>query len=419
MRSTVLIRSWSVSWWRNERGIVLALALVVMTLLMGVGSAALFSGYTNLQTSTNLRLGTRARATAEAAVNEALYRLSRQEGKPGAIAPDLTTANWQMQILSHGTANSPTQVATIQATGDWPHAASTPPVVVRYKKDASGSVIFYDRTRNPSLFPIALPAASIPDTAHPVLQILATGFDDREAQRQILAEAVGTTAFAPPAPLSSGVNVDLNGSGFLDGVNHSHLIYITPGNGNATIYGDNATGGTHEVTDFHSGTVSKDSPDDNKNDNVSPRACGNSGDHNVANSTLLPVTAPATPYSSCARLFNMQISATDKTAAWVGLQWIADPTHVPVGNTTYNCTIAPYNHSAAAHWHGTNTGYASAVALSSGPTVIRDQPPTSSVWTRGVFTWGKNNATNIGTIPTYPSSCSSGATLVCRPAQLT
>ena len=173
MRPTVLIRSWSVSWWRNERGIVLALALVVMTLLMGVGSAALFSGYTNLQTSTNLRLGSRARATAEAAINEALYRLSRQEGKPGAIAPDLTTANWQMQILSHGTANSPTQVATIQATGDWPHAASTPPVVVRYKKDASGSVIFYDRTRNPSLFPIALPAASIPDTAHPVLQILA------------------------------------------------------------------------------------------------------------------------------------------------------------------------------------------------------------------------------------------------------
>ena len=116
MRPTVLIRSWSVSWWRNERGIVLALALVVMTLLMGVGSAALFSGYTNLQTSTNLRLGTRARATAEAAVNEALYRLSRQEGKPGAIAPDLTTADWQMQILSHGTASSPTQVATIQAT---------------------------------------------------------------------------------------------------------------------------------------------------------------------------------------------------------------------------------------------------------------------------------------------------------------
>ncbi len=170
----------------------------------------------------------------------------------------------------------------------------------------------------------------------------------------------------------------------------------------------------------HSGSVSKDSPDDNKNDNVSPRACGNSGDHDVANPTLLPVTAPATPYASCARLFNMQISATaTTTAAWVGLQWVGDPTHAPSGNTTYNCTIAPYNHSAAAHWHGTNTGYASAVALSSGPTVIRDQPPTSSVWTRGVFTWGKNNATNIGTIPTYPSSCSSGATLVCRPAQLT
>src|SRR5438093_4437815 len=190
MRPTVLVRSWSVSWWRNERGIVLALALVVMTLLMGVGSAALFSGYTNLQTSTNIRLGTRARATAEAAVNEALYRLSRQEGKPGAIAPDLTTADWQMQILSHGTANSPTQVATIQATGDWPHAASTPPVVVRYKKDASGKVIFYDRTNDPPLCitppfcAISPPAPAepnpkaIPARAHPVNRILATGLDE-------------------------------------------------------------------------------------------------------------------------------------------------------------------------------------------------------------------------------------------------
>ena len=119
MRSTILRRLWATLLWHDERGVVLALVLVVMLLLLGMGLTSLFSGYTNLLTSTNLKLATRAANTAEAAVNEAIYRLSRQEGKPGAIAPDLTQTfwndpNWQMQILPTGTPTSSTQVASIQ-----------------------------------------------------------------------------------------------------------------------------------------------------------------------------------------------------------------------------------------------------------------------------------------------------------------
>jgi len=80
-----------------------------------------------------------------------------------------------------------------------------------------------------------------------------------------------------------------------------------------------------------------------------------------------------------------------------------------------------------AHWHGTNLGYASAIALSNngagGPTVVGEQPPNSQVWKKGVFSWRLNNRAGLadtpaaGTLkecdPTVPSF-----SLVCRPAVL-
>ena len=164
----------------NERGVVLAMTLVVMVLLMGMGSISLFSGYMHLITATNLKFATRAHVTAEAAVNEALYRLSRQETQLGAIAPNLTDPNWQVEIMPDGSSSPPGQVATIQTVSDWPYAVDTPPVVLQYKRNPPGSnsVVFYDRTRTPPppFTTIALPGA-IPNTAQPVIQILATGLD--------------------------------------------------------------------------------------------------------------------------------------------------------------------------------------------------------------------------------------------------
>src|SRR5216684_35383 len=107
--------------WRDEQGIVLIVVLVVMMLLLGMGLTSLFSGYTNLLTSTNLKLATQARNTAESGVNEAVYRLSRQEGQAGAIAPDLNNPNWQVEIdFTSGDSNaSDGTVSTIQLSGDW------------------------------------------------------------------------------------------------------------------------------------------------------------------------------------------------------------------------------------------------------------------------------------------------------------
>lgn len=392
MQPDYIVRCGTVSPRQNERGVALVVVLSVVFLLMGVGSTALFSGYTSQLTSTNLRIAARARTHAETGINEALYRLSRQETDPVAIVPDLSDSNWRVTIDFTNDDNNfaDGRISTILATADWPAHTADDPVVVRFKKpDPVGSpndVLFYDRTQSPPFRTITLPAANIPNTARPVIQILATALDDRGAERRILAEAASTVAFAPPAPLSSGVDVNLNGSGFIDGVNHDHRIYITAGGGASAVYGD----GNSETTDSNS--PSKDSPDDNSN---------TGGTHGIANPCL---TSPA--YSSYARLFNKQISSTDTAPAWVGLAWNA----------------------VTSTWCGGNHGYASAIALSNngvgGPTVTNDQPPVSGVWTRGVFTWGRNNGSTslTGTIPPAgtTTNCSPAGTpgLVCRPAEL-
>ena len=384
---------------RDEQGIVLIVVLVVMMLLLGMGLTSLFSGYTNLLTSTNLKLATQARNTAEAGVNEALYRLSRQEGQSGAIVLDLTNPNWEVEIdFTSGDSNaSDGTVSTIEPTADWPDEHPSHPVTMRFKKPdptQPNNVLFYDRAQNPLFSTIALPSANIPDTAHPVIQIVATGLNDRDAERQIFAEVTGTTAFAPPAPLSSGVSVNLGGSSFIDGVNHHHQIVINPGSGATDQFGEN----DGETTYINAANARKDSPDDNApNDGT----CGGppSG-HDVAN-------FPASTYVSCPRIYNRFTS--DPVAAppfpptaWVGLQWI----------TTADA------HSPNPHWHGVNNGFAAAVALSTGP-VLLGAPvlPNRAVLNQGVFSWRMNH-TNAPVTSAPGTPCAGAATLVCRPPEL-
>jgi hypothetical protein len=413
VRLTLIRRFWTSLLRREEQGIVLVIVLTVMMLLMGMGLTSLFSGYTNLFTSINLKNATQARNTAEAEINEAIYRLSRQEGQPGAIVPDLNNPDWQVEIdFTSGDSNaSDGTVSTLQPMADWPDERPPHSVAMRFKKPNSAhsnDVLFYDRAQNPPFRTITLPATGanpIPDTARPVIQVVATGLGDRDAERQILAE-VTETAFIPPAPLSSGANVNLRGPGFIDGVNHNHLIYITAGNGSDAIYGDASS----ETTD--SKNPVKDSPDDNAHPADNVPDC-DTGVGNPSLNILLSQIPPGTQtqlYYSCARLFNQQIMSDGMwpgpvpvPPAWVGLQWITDPTN----NTE--------------HWHGTNQGYASAVALSSTPMVVRDQPPTGNVWTNGIFTWRANNLTGLGTIQTFCTTTDPTVPppLVCRPAVLT
>jgi len=372
MQTIQVLRRGLRSLWREERGVIMAMVLVLMALLMGVGATAIYSGYTNLQTSTNLKLAAQAKAQAEANVNEALYRLSLQETEADAIVPNLNNAAWQVEIKFTSGDNNASDgvVSTIVASTDWPTLHPDIPVVIRYKRlDPTGNpnkVLFYDprdtNTNGQKFEELTLPG-TVPKDWHPVYQILATAQDERGAERQILAEATQTSTFAPPAPLSSGVNVNLNGAAFIDGVNHHHLITLNPGSSSDAQWGD----ADSETTYGHASGAQKDSPDDHKADTTN---CGPGGSsvHAAANPGLNLTPYNAAPYSytaytSCPRMFNDMIANGSTTPAWVGLTWDR-------GTGT---------------WSGINTDYASAIALSNGPTVTNYPTIPSGVQSKGIF----------------------------------
>ena len=401
MRKTLLSRFPSVPGLSDERGIILAMVLVILSLLMGIGSTAIYSGYTNLSMSTNLKLTAQAKAEAEAGINEALYRLSRQEGQPGALAPDMEAAfwndaNWNVQIHFLSTPDDdPTddnEVSSIRPGTDWPDVIPTTQsyIDMRYKRPnpPGNNVIFYDANSglNPPFRTIALPAAvgAIPDTARPVIEIRTVGLANREAEREIFAEVAATVAVPPPAALSSGVNVNMGGSGFIDAADHSHLIRFSDAGGNADIYGDAGD----ETTD----SLEPPGP---------PSTLGDSPDSEVRHENPPPVPG----YTVDARIFNMQVNAGGlppaTPPALVGLSWD------PLTNL----------------WQGNNVYAVSAIALEGPaggplPNVVNEATPNLNPLGRGIFTWGSSNTVPVVN-PGFPVACTGNPPpLVCRPGSL-
>ena len=74
------------------------------------------------------------------------------------------------------------------------------------------------------------------------MQILSAGLDERSAERHVSAEAAYSVLLPPPAALSSGVDVDMNGAGFIDAADHSPFIRFTDAGGNADVYGNQGGG---------------------------------------------------------------------------------------------------------------------------------------------------------------------------------
>lgn len=380
----------------NERGIVLAASLLVIVVLVSMGLSTTFSGFTNLTVAVNHKKAANASSSAKAGVNEALYRLSRQIGQPGAITIDMDKAFWndpdreiQIAFTTGDTDISDGTVSTLQAASDWPSGQALDPIVIRYKKPNPGNpsqVLFYDRTIDPPFRTYTLPAAVgvIVDTAHPIVQILSTGLDDRGAERQVSAEAAYSVAFPPPAALSSGVDLNMGGSGFIDSTNHSPFIRFSDAAGNADVYGD----GNNNHTTWSFGGALEDSPDDS-----------------VMNQDAAIQYLPDV-YDIDPRIFNLKINATADPAtdaAFVGLSWNA----------------------GTLRWNGTNPNAVSPVALGNAGVILGlSAVGGGAVLSKGVFTWGANSddsEPDIDYDPDPPSgTLCTGITppLICRPGSL-
>jgi hypothetical protein len=440
--------------------------------LMAVAALAALSGYTNILTAANLRAAAGARADAENGVNEAVYRLSLPYNDASVILPVQTNPNWTLDILYTTGDNDPTdgEISTIQNPADWPedHDIDVPVATLDFKRDDTGKVIFYNRAvtpGNPPFMSVNLPGTlgtvvgsvyellcampsilgiqvggvlglcpvNVPQMGYPVVRIRATGLDARGAQRELVAEAARSIAFTPFGPLNSGGAIDLNGTGFIDGVNHDARIHLTASGGAGGIYGDD----NNETTN-NSGLLGLpllgilDSPDD-----IALYVPGFlelpltvAVSHAVGNATLALYFA--SNYQSFPRLYNLQIANGDNTPAWVGLSQLTSaltaPVNLPGGG------LALVGNLGA--WTGINYGYSAPIVLTATGTVANPPAPplgNMAVWTQGVFSWGTNNhaagANYPGTQPVTapavntvvecgPTVVGQAPPMVCRPARM-
>lgn len=462
---------------RGERGTVLTGVVVLTFGLMAVAALTALSGWTNLLTAANLRAAAGAKASAENAINEALYRLSLPSHDPAVILPDLTDPEWTLDIVYTTNDADPSDgaISTIQHPNDWPpnHDVSVPTATLRFKRDDDGDVIFYNRAvapGNPPFLTVGLPSpvgplvgsvyellcnmpsilgiqaggvlglcpAGLTTTGYPVVQIAATGLDARGARRELLAEAARSIAFTPFAALNPGGTVNLGGNGFIDGVNHDARIHLTGGGGSAAVFGDESSETTNNMAVLGLLPIGvRDSPDDHNlwTNLLDPLLVGPLW-HGVANASLVLYFEFTPLYTSFPRLYNLQVSAADSTPAWVGVSQLTNALTgslpLPTGEI-----VPPANLGV---WTGMNFGYSAPIALTPTATVVNPPlPPTTNnsvVWNRGVFSWRINNrvpanasfpgAVDLTTaIPAANSVVECGPPvqgepppLVCRPARL-
>jgi len=426
--------------------------------LMAVAALAALSGYTNLLTASNLRAAAGAKADAENGINEAIYRLSLPPADPASIVPVLTDPDWELSIVytSGDTDPSDEMISTIMNPLHWPadHDIEVPAATLRFKRNEAGEIIFYNRSvtpGNPPFMEVGLPGpvghvvgdvyellchvpsilglqvggvlglcpVNITQTGYPVIQISATGLDSRGARRELVAEAARSIAFTPFAPLNSGGTVNLNGTGFIDGVNHDARIHLTTAGGSAGIYGDENGETTNNMAllGLVPGLAILDSPDD--------LAWWTLGllepptlliSHGVANASLALYFA--SKYTSFPRLYNLKITSTSNTSAWVGVSQLTNALtsalNLPGGGVVPAANLGI--------WTGMNFGYSSSIALTPTATISNPPvPPTGSsvVWNQGVFSWRVNN--HVASLPNYPgtavaSAPAAGTVVECAPA---
>jgi hypothetical protein len=277
----------------------------------------------------------------------------------------------------------------------------------------------------------------VTETGYPVIQISATGLDARGARRDLVAEAARSIAFTPFAPLNSGGTVNLNSTGFIDGVNHDARIHLTAAGGSAGIYGDEDSETTNNMAllGLVPGLGILDSPDDFAAWSVvvAPLITGPVM-HGVANASLAAYFASL--YTSFPRLYNLKITSASSTSAWVGVSQLTTA-------LTSSLTLPGGQVVAAANlgiWTGMNYGYAAPIALTPTATISNAPvPPTPAnntvVWNQGVFSWRVNDrvpadpmnfpgsialaAPAVNTVVECgPTVQGNAPPLVCRPARL-
>jgi type IV pilus assembly protein PilX len=203
---------------RDERGIALVVALLVMLVLSLLALVLMTTVSVERKIAGHTQRETASLNTAEAGIAEALSRI-----KSGDIAMNLNPkAVAQIYNCVAGSVPVPgttdsTFMATDQPAGQWLNystATRGPNVLqVNYRTDAGQTVIYkYDSTQNPAVQTT---------TGFPIFQVTSTGLagaDRSKVVAEFIQKPINVNA---KGALVAGVGIDFSGTSFVCGFNHT------------------------------------------------------------------------------------------------------------------------------------------------------------------------------------------------------
>lgn len=201
---------------RNERGIALVMALLVLLVISLLSATLLMSVNTDTKVAANTVKDSQALAIAEAGIGEAMARI-----RSGDI-PINTNARQVAQIFNAAPGSVPVlgvdsvALATAQPASQW-LAYSTAgkadsALTVQYKTDASRTLIYkYDPNKNPAVNTL---------TGYPIFVIKSTGRKGASV-RKITAEVMQKPVFTNiKGALTANTDVQFTGNAVICGHNH-------------------------------------------------------------------------------------------------------------------------------------------------------------------------------------------------------
>lgn len=204
---------------RNERGVALVMALLVLLVLSLLSAALMMSVNTETLIAGHSQRETQALNVAEAGLAEAVARI-RVGDIPNNLNPAMTAKIFNampgsVPVLGGGQI----ALATAQPAGAWlPYSTSadgTDALTVRYRTDAANQILKYDPTQNP-----AIQAA----TGSPIFVIRSTGYAGRDVRR--IEEEVIMKPFLVnvKGALAADIGIDFLGNSHTCGYDHDALI---------------------------------------------------------------------------------------------------------------------------------------------------------------------------------------------------
>lgn len=202
---------------RDERGIALVVALLVMLVLSLLALVLMTTVSVERKIAGHAQRETVALNTAEAGIAEALSRIKTGDIamnlNPKAVAQIYNCAAGSVPVP--GTTDS-TFMATDQPAGQWLNYSTATRgsnvLQVNYRTDAAQTVIYkYDSTQNPAIQTT---------TGFPIFQVTSTGVAGADRSKVIAEFIQKPINVNAKGALVAGVGIDFSGTSFVCGFNH-------------------------------------------------------------------------------------------------------------------------------------------------------------------------------------------------------